>query len=366
MVRRPSLQGGRGSPSPAPLWRVLLPDSAACIHLSPRATLVGAATFAGPVLFFDNVSGALVGRAAGHPGGALVIAFCPSSALVATGGQDGQVHLFEPGEPAPSIRVTAGSSPVSHLVWSPDGDVLASACGRAVRFWSRAGELIGEIGEHASTVVSLVWSDAQAGWLSGCYGGVTVAPRATLQCERQLFARTSILAAAASPCGRYIAAGAQDPVVRLWDLHGGDEAIHLEGYKGKVATLAWGREGNVLATASGASVVLWSFAGGDPYRAPHAELSGHTRRVMALRFLQDGRALLTAAADGHLRLFDLTTSTNATAELAMGGPLHLLDVSTTGDLAMAAGTDGTLHGVCLSRQSARSARRPRRQALTLS
>ena len=342
-----------------------MPDSAACIQLSPRAPLVGAATFAGPVLFFDNASGALVGRAAGHPGGALVIAFCPSSPLVATGGQDGQVHLFEPGEPAPSTRIAAGSAPVSHLVWSPDGEVLASACGRAVRFWSRAGEPLGEIGEHASTVLSLAWSDAQAAWLSGCYGGVTIVPRATLQCEQQLFARTSILTAAASPCGRYIAAGAQDPVVRLWDLHGGDEAVHLEGYKGKIATLAWGREGAILATASGASVVLWSLAGGDPYRAPHIELPGHTRRVMALRFLHDGRALLTAAADGRLRLFDLTKSTIAAAELAMGGPLHLLDVSTTGDHAIAADTDGALHGVSLLRRSARPARRPRGQALAL-
>ena len=339
-------------------------DSAACIHLSPRAPLVGAATFAGPVLFFDEVSGALVGQTVGHPGGALVIAFCPSGPLVATGGQDGQVHLFEPGEPAHSIRLQAGTAPVSHLAWSPDGDVLASACGRAVRFWSPAGELLGAIDDHPSTVMSLVWSDGLAGWISACYGGLHVVPRATLQRERLLFARTSILTAAASPCGRYIAAGAQDPVVRLWDLQGADEPVHLEGYKGKIPILAWGQDASVLATASGAAVVLWSLAGGDPYRAPHVELPGHTRRVTALGFSQQGRTLLTAGADGCLRVFDLTKSATAAAEIDTGAPLHGLAISTTGDRAVAAGTDGTLHCIALLRRRARAERRPRGHALT--
>jgi hypothetical protein len=43
---------------------------------------------------------------------------------IPTGGQDGQIHVFEPDEPAPSIRIAAGSAPVSHLVWSPDGEAI--------------------------------------------------------------------------------------------------------------------------------------------------------------------------------------------------------------------------------------------------
>ena len=319
-----------------------MPDSAAVIQRSPDAAVAGAATFAGPVLFFDAASGALLHQAEGHRGGALALAFCPQSSLVATGGQDGQLHLFIPGEQTPSIRLQVGTAPVSGLSWSPDGHVLAVACGRAVRFYSPAGELLGQWVEHASTVMSLCWSDACAGWLSACYGGVHVLSRASLQGERHLFARTSILTAAPSPCGRYIAGGSQDPIVRIWDLSGGDEPVHLEGYKGKIATLAWGADSTVLATASGASVVLWSCAGGDPYQAPHLELPGHTQRVTALCFLRGGRALLTASADGRLRLFDLTKSVEPVQEIDAGTPLHLIEPLTNGDRVIAAGTDGSL------------------------
>lgn len=102
----------------------------------------------------------------------------------------------------------------------------------------------------------------------------------------------------------------------------------------------------ILASASAAHVVLWSFAGGgDPRGAGHAELPGHTRRVTALRFLRGGRALLTASADGRVRVFDLTVGVAAealVAELDLGAPLHLAALAPAGDQVVAAGTDGSL------------------------
>lgn len=342
-MRRKSSQGaGSASGTPGPSWHAELPDSAASVQQSVHRPLVGVATFAGPVLFFNPVTGAVAHQSAGHPGGALAIAFSPSSSLVATGGQDGRLHLFNPGEQGPSLQIRAGKDPVSHLAWSPRGDVVAAACGRTVRFYSPTGDLLGECADHASTVTSLGYHDAGEGWLSACYGGVFLLSRATLQRERCFFARTSVLVAASSPCGRYIAAGAQDPVVRLWDLEGPDEPVHLEGYKGKVASLAWSAESTVLATASGASVVLWSFAGGNAHEAPHVELAGHTRRVSAVRFLQQRRALWTASADGHLRLFDLMKSTAPALEIDTGAPVSVIEPSSAGDGVLAAGTDGSL------------------------
>jgi WD40 repeat protein len=339
-----------------PVWNAALPDSAACAAWSSDRKVLGVATLAGPVLFFEVGSRdrsdseiRLLREDSGHTGGALAVAFCAGSPLVATGGQDGYLNLLVPAGDAPATRLFVGTAPVTYLAWSPSGAVLAAASGRAVRFYSRQGELLGEYTGHASTVMSLCFSGAAEGWISACYGGVHVLSQRTLQCERHLFARTSILAVAQSPCGRYIAAGAQDPVVRLWDLGGGDEPVHLEGYKGKIATLSWSPEAPVLATASGASVVLWSFAGGDLYEAPHAELSGHTGRVNALCFLAGGRALLTAAADGHIRLFDLMESSHPIEAIDTGAPVHLIDSSPTGDFFIAAGKGASLNAWSLSR-----------------
>lgn len=361
--------GSRGA-SVRPLWRVELPDSAARAAWSSDGRVLTVATLAGPVLFFDTktrVEGEKGGRlfyeSEGHPGGALAVAFCPRSPLVATGGQDGQVQLFVPGEGGRSARIHVGSAPVAHIAWSPDGDIFAAASGRSVRFYSRGGELEGEYADHASTVTSLCWSDVCGGWISACYGGVHVLSRASLRCERLLFARTSILAAIPSPCGRYLAAGAQDPVVRLWDLAGDGEAIHLEGYRDKIATLLWSSDTPVLGTASGASVVLWSFAGGDFYEAPHVELQGHTRRVNALCFFPGGRAVATGAADGYLRLFDLTQGLAPAQEINTGAPVHLIELSPAKDMVITAGRGGSLRAWGLSAPRAAVAERlPRARA----
>lgn len=326
--------------SRASVWTLDLPDTAAAVQRSTSDHVLGVATLAGPVLFVDEARGEILREVPGHAGGALAIAF--GSSLVATGGQDGEIHLCPQPWGTPAARISAGSAPVSHLAWSPDGEVLAAATGRAVRFWSRGGELLGEHPDHPSTVLSLCFSPEHDGWLSTAYGGVHLISRKTLRPNPQLFARTSLLVAAPSPCGRYVAAGAQEPVVRVWDREGGDDPVHLEGYRGKVAALAWSAKGPLLATASGSAVVLWSFAGGDPYQAPHVELSGHAGRVFSLAFVRDGYALWTACADGRLRLFDLTKGAAPARTLEVGAPVHLVMPGLTEATVLAASTDGRL------------------------
>lgn len=334
---------GAGSAGADPiLWSVDLPDTAAAVARDAAGTTLGVATLAGPVLFLDEASGAEIRLDPGHAGGALAVAFCPSRPLVATGGQDGAVCFFRMPGGDPAARIESGRAPVSHLSWSPDGEVLAAATGRSVRFFSPGGELLGEHPDHASTVLSLCFSPHHDGWLSAAYGGVHRIARGPLRAEQQLFARTSLLIAAPSPCGRYVAAGAQEPVVRLWDREGGDDPVHLEGYRGKVTALAWSRQGPLLATASGSAVVLWSFARGDPYQAPHVELSGHEGRVFALAFAQDGLALWTACADGRLRLYDLRRGATPAQTIDVGAPVHLVMPGPTEETVLAASTDGRL------------------------
>ncbi len=337
-------------------WRRTLEDSAAMIAWAPPdfgLPCLGVATFSGHVHLLERETGHLLHSLQGHAQGALALAFQAQGVYLATAGQDGEIEIFSPSQ-SQSLRFKANPddpkrSPVSMLSWSSDGQVLASACGRMVRFWSPQGELLSELPEHPSTVTALCFSEAFGGFFSASYGSVRFTARASLEIERELWFRTSILSLAPSPCGRYIAAGTQDPLVRIWDWCCDAEAVNLEGYSGKTPIVVFSGETLILATASGSSAVLWSFAFGNLRSAPHAALLGPTRRVSGLEFLQEGKALLSSSLDGQLRLYELTSAgTTPSASLNLQAPLHLLSLSPDRRYAIAAGTDASIHSIPLN------------------
>lgn len=318
-----------------------LPDSAAASSFSATGNHLAIATLAGPVLVFERQTGTLLRQTTGHPGGALSVAYHPAKNLLASAGQDGSIQRID-GENIRFVRNPTPLSPVSLLAWSADASVFGAAAGRQLLFYDSDGALQKEIPDFTSTILSFSYSAPIDGFLAACYGGAHIIDRGTLQRRRHLFARTSILTAATSHCGRFVAAGAQEPLVRIWDLHSDDDCVHLEGYRGKVGVLAWGREQTVLATASGSSVVLWSFASGDPHATPHIELSPHPARVLSLAFSHDGKTLLTGCADGLIRLFDLTASLEPVFSVDVGAPVHALEMAPHSDALAVSTTRGTL------------------------
>lgn len=322
-------------------FHVDLPDSAAASSFSATGNHLAIATLAGPVLVFDRQTGTLLRQTTGHARGALAVAHHPVKDLFASAGQDGSIQWID-GENIWFVRNPTPQSPISHLAWSVDAAVLGAAAGRQLLFYDSDRALQKEIPAFTSTILSFSYSAPIDGFLAACYGGVHIIDRSSLQQRRHLFARTSILTAATSHCGRFVAAGAQEPLVRIWDLHTDDDCVHLEGYRGKVGVLAWGREQSVLATASGSSVVLWSFASGDPHATPHIELSPHPARVLALAFSHDGKTLWTGCADGFVRLFDLTASLDAVFSLDVGAPVHALEMAPHSDALAVATIRGTM------------------------
>jgi WD40 repeat protein len=323
------------------IFRAVLPDSAASVSFSPSGDVLGVATFAGPVIFLRTGSGETAWTTAGHAGGALAVAFSPRAPLVATGGQDGRVMLFELGEGQAIADGDGGGPWVSHLAWSTDGEVLASAAGRSVRFFDRRGQLLAAVDDHVSTVSNLAYVPALNGWMSASYGGVRVFAQGSLSLAYELTFRTSVLEATVSADGRYVAAGTQDPIVRVWDRNDDFEVINLEGYPSKVTALAFAPRGMWLATGSGTgALVLWDFSRGTP-GAPSFERRLHTKRVTAVAFAKT--ALLTASIDGRaLVLGAAERDVIVLQEAATGAPIHLLRLSPAGDTFVVAGVDGTL------------------------
>ena len=251
-----------------PIWTVTLPDYAPDARPSPDGSLLAAATVAGPVVVLDLPSGAERFRSSAHPGGAHAVAWSVMFPLLATGGADGAVALLGAREGEERARLTLGRGWVVRLAWSPDGTTLAASVGRSACFVSTDGALRGRFDGHPSTVTGLAWHAGRGALLTASYGVLSLLSPDDPVPLMQRYFRTSLLTVSPSPDGRFVASGTQDPMVHVWDLEDEVNEVNLTGYAGKVAVLAWSPAHALLATGAGPGLVMWDFAGGDPYRRP--------------------------------------------------------------------------------------------------
>ncbi|WP_257453716.1 WD40 repeat domain-containing protein [Archangium lipolyticum] len=335
------------------LFDIELPDGVSSVAFSPEGLRIAAATFGGPVLLVDAKSGAVLRELPGHAGGTLSVCFSPDGEQLVTGGQDGQVrvHASESGQELNAWE--AGGAWVEHVLWSPSGSYLAAAAGRSVRIWSRRGTLKGGYEQHASTVTSIQWSASGTGIISSCNGGIHRLEAGRKRPLQTLDAESAVLSVAISPDRQYIAAGRQDPSIRLWVVRSAEAVSYdMPGYRAKVRTLAWNSASSLLATGDGEEVAVWELGSRMRERQRALALKAHSERVTGLAFLADGTGtelLLSTGQDGRLCGWNPTRGQRPVWTLQADVALEGLTLSPDRSVAVAIGAGGRLLAWSLAR-----------------
>ena len=101
------------------------------------------------------------------------------------------------------------------------------------------------------------------------------------------------------------------PTVLLVDARTGNKRHELSHDKGNVTRVAWSPDGKWLATGATDKLVrVWNVATG---KIEH-ELAGHTGTIWSLAWSPDGTRLASAAEDKTVRLWEVTDPTSTTRE----------------------------------------------------
>jgi WD40 repeat protein len=223
----------------------------------------------------------------GHTNSVYSTAFMPGSNTLVSGSLDGSVILWSL---APAGRpqrlgnpLTGHTAGIGGLAFNPNGDILATAGIRidnSVLLWDVSNP-------KAATAVG--------SRLSGSPGD----------------SETYDAAVAFTSDGRTLAMADNDRrhVVDLWNVADPRHAISLGPplgvNAGDVTSVAFSRDGRLLAAATGKDVVLWDVT--DPHvpRQLAQLVTTHSGKIVALGLTPDAQTMVTASADKTLQIWDI-------------------------------------------------------------
>lgn len=284
------------------------------VAFSPDGRLLASGGRDNTVRLWDVLTGDMVLSSVAHEDWITSLAFSPNGQILATGSRDNSIRLLDVYSGALLRVVGHHRGDVTDLEFTPDGEILASA--------ARDGfiELHNiETGEKLAVIEN--------------YGG-------------------PVWDIEFSPNGSVLASASEDGVIWLWGLWGAEGAWlkQLKGHNGPVTRLAYSQDGaRLLSGGLDGTLRLWDLSGPEtaPARESIAVMRGHLAPIMGVGFTANAEIGISVSLDGSIRMWDTSGSIELGRELSVingsGAPLTHLALDPLHITAASAGTDGILN-----------------------
>jgi WD40 repeat protein/tetratricopeptide (TPR) repeat protein len=260
----------------------------------------------------------------GHSGAVRTVAFNRAGTLLASGGEDKQIILWDATSSTKQKVLEGHRGSVLRLAFSPDDAFLVSGGDDQMIFlWDlQTGEKVRTLWNQSQDVLALVFSpDGKVLISAGSEGTITFwdiehgEPMNTLTRPGNWISSLAL-----SPDGELLALGNLDNSITLWSLSDNREVRTLRGSTGPIWSLAFSPDGSQLAGAGSDSLIfLWTVHEGRLLKT----LKGHTSWVNCLSFNQDGSLLISGSFDGTAliwRMGKLETLKSKEPEAGPGKP----------------------------------------------
>ena len=279
----------------------------------------------------------------GHCDSVWTVALHENGQIVASGGADGLICLWDAGSLERIAAIPAHGSWVTSTVFS-GGLLYSGSADRTVRVWELPSTRLARCFEDHGRWINGVAIEHNL-LIAGLSDGTVLLRDLAEGGHLHSFKghQTSVWAVALSADASLAASGSADRTIRLLDLKAGVELAILKGHRCGVTSVALSANGRLAVSASlDRTLKLWDVQSATEM----GTMVGHTDRVWMLSLTPDGSTAVSASADGTVRIWNPRTGKG---DIILHGrsPFTCCAISNDGRLVVAGDRNGGLHSVKL-------------------
>ena len=279
----------------------------------------------------------------GHNSWVSAVAFSPHAMVLASGGLDDTVNLWDISTGTLTVSLTGHARGINGLAFSPRGQVLASCSDDdTVRLWNvNTGNPLRVLKGHRHDVTSVAISRRGSMLISGSEDrtvGVWDLEQGKLL--KALSGNAGMIRCVdISPDEELIITGGFDNKIRLWQLRTGDVFRVLSGHMNSVNDVTISVDGRLIASAGkDRCVKLWSLRSGNLIHT----LKGHTREVNSVAIAPNQRTVVSAGGDSCVKVWDTKTGELVETFSEHGNSVTAIAIHPNGKYMASASSDKTI------------------------